>query len=127
MVCQAFGVVASQANVVNFFYVLVCLWFAHPNAGRMANFDDHQSWQQNPSLITSFISPKALIRAKMTYNLPLRLMKSFASHGHAVVLVDLSPALAGNTDGHAVCHPFFADCASYSFSGNRLCCLMAHS
>ena len=54
-----------QANVVNFFYVLVCLLGLHTLmlvGWLVLTIINHG--KQNPSLITSFISPKALIRGK---------------------------------------------------------------
>ena len=54
-----------QANVVNFFYVLVCLLGFHTLMllGWLA-FTLIKQGSQSPSIITSFISPKALIRGK---------------------------------------------------------------
>lgn len=54
-----------QANVVNFFYVLVCLLGFHTVMllGWLI-FTVINRGSQSPSLITSFISPKALIRGK---------------------------------------------------------------
>lgn len=54
-----------QANVVNFFYVLVCLLGFHTLmlAGWLLLTLVNQG-NQSPSMITSFISPKALIRGK---------------------------------------------------------------
>lgn len=54
-----------QANVVNFFYVLVCLLGFHTLmlVGWLV-FTLVNQGKQSPSIITSFISPKALIRGK---------------------------------------------------------------
>lgn len=54
-----------QANVVNFFYVLVCLLGFHSLMllGWLL-FTLINQGSQSPSVITSFISPKALIRGK---------------------------------------------------------------
>lgn len=54
-----------QANVVNFFYVLVCLLGFHTLmlVGWLVLTLVNQS-SQSPSIFTSFISPKALIRGK---------------------------------------------------------------
>lgn len=54
-----------QANVVNFFYVLVCLLGFHSVMliGWLVFTLINQS-SQSPSIITNFISPKALIRGK---------------------------------------------------------------
>lgn len=54
-----------QANVVNFFYVLVCLLGFHTLMlmGWLV-FTLINQGSQSPSIITSFISPKALIRGK---------------------------------------------------------------